>query len=364
MLVNRISKAFVCIVIIPTLIAGLYIGIFSVDRYVSESQLVVRQTKDEGSQAPGLAVLLGATNTASREETLYVKEHILSNQTLDKLQKRLDWISHYSRETMDPLFWISKSSPQEDRLEYYRKMTKAEYSEQTGLLTVSVQAFDPKFAADVVNVLLQDSEFFVNELSQKVARSQVFFAETELKRSRLHLDEINEKLISFQNQNRIFDAQSTAASQSNLISELELELAKQQIVLTKTLASVGRGGPQYKAQSEKVAAINEQISKEKSRLVSNRGDSNLNRLTAEFRALKIDQALAEDGYKYSMTALERARVDSIKQIRSLVTIVSPTTAEIATYPKRLYNFLSILVLLLLIFGVVRFVAAAIDDHRD
>ena len=63
---------------LPMVLVALYLGLFSADRYVSESTLAVRQASSESIPLPGAAMLLAGLNPPSREDTLYVQHYILS----------------------------------------------------------------------------------------------------------------------------------------------------------------------------------------------------------------------------------------------------------------------------------------------
>jgi capsular polysaccharide transport system permease protein len=45
-------------------------------------------------------------------------------------------------------------------------------------------------------------------------------------------------------------------------------------------------------------------------------------------------------------------------------VVSPNSPQLALYPERLYNLATILLALLMLYGITRFILASIEDHRD
>ncbi|MNS89097.1 hypothetical protein D3C72_1230970 [compost metagenome] len=57
-------------------------------------------------------------------------------------------------------------------------------------------------------------------------------------------------------------------------------------------------------------------------------------------------------------------MEASKKLRSLVTVVSPNLPDRAVYPERIYNLITLLVALGLLYGIVRFVIATVEDHRD
>ncbi|VDH08801.1 ABC transporter permease [Bordetella trematum] len=346
-------------------IAVLYYSIFALDRYVSSAQVVVRQVSgNEVPQMPGLAVMMNGLNPASREETLYLREYLTSQDMLDILQKKLNWVAHYEGRWRDPLYFLWPGSSQEDILDYYRRMVTAHFDEQTGLLSIDVQAFSAEFAQEVLKVILAESERFVNEISHRMAREQMAFAQGELAKARLLYEEKREDMLQFQSKNSLLDAEATARARANVIAELEATLTKERTSLKNLLKTLNADAPQIRQQKNRIQAIEQQLAAETSRLVSQTGGDKLNVVASKYRNLTIDAAIAEEAYKFAVSSVESARIEASKKIRSLVTVVSPNRPDTAILPEKIYNLITLLLALLLIYGVARFVLATIEDHRD
>jgi len=347
------------------LLAVVYYGLLAKDRYVSNAQVVVRQTGgNEAPVLPGMAVLMGGINPASREETLYLREFITSMDMLNVLQDKLKWSQHYAGRWSDPLYWLGSGAPSEDLLEYYRRVVQATFDEQTGLLTLQVQAFTPEFARQVQQVILAESERFVNEISHRMARDQMQFAETELARARKNYEDRRAEMLRFQSENNLLDPEAAATARAGTLSELESELIKQRATLKAMLATLNPGTPQVRQQRTRIHALEQQLEAESRRLVSAPAGDKLNVVAAQYRSLMVDAGIAEESYKFAVSAVETARVESVKKLRSLVTVVSPNMPDLAIYPERIYNLITLFVILALLYGIARFIIATIEDHRD
>ncbi len=208
------------LVIIPISVAVLYFAFFAKSRYVSTAEVVIRQagSNNLAQQTPGLSLLLGGINPASREETLHLRQFINSADMLAILQERLKWSEHYAGQWRDPLYWLSPEASREDVMSFYRRLVTANFDELTGLLTVQVQALTPKFSKEILSVILAESERFVNELSHRMARDQMGFAELELGTARKNYEARREDMIQFQNRNNILKAVKFARSRVSLLS--------------------------------------------------------------------------------------------------------------------------------------------------
>src|SRR5690606_19681398 len=99
-------------------------------------------------------------------------------------------------------------------------------------------------------------------------------------------------------------------------------------------------------------------------LVSSSGGDKLNVVASQYRNLLIDVSIAEEAYKASTVAVENARIEVGKKIRTLIMVVSPNLAQEPIYPARLYNLVTLLIGLLLLYGMAHFIIASVRDHHD
>lgn len=62
--------------------------------------------------------------------------------------------------------------------------------------------------------------------------------------------------------------------------------------------------------------------------------------------------------------METARIDATRKLKSLVVVEPPVLPEIAEYPRRGYNLVTLFVVCCLLYGVVSLIVATIRDHQD
>lgn len=352
-------------VIVPFILVSIYYAFFSIDRYVSVSQVVVRQPQESaGANVPNLALLMGSINPTSREETLFVQSFVGSIDMMTYLQSRLNWVDAYANQLSDPIFYLDDKAPAEDLLKFYRRIVRTHFDEFTGLLEIEVQTPSAELSKSMLDAILTESERFVNEISHKIARDHLSFAERELGNARRNYIEKRDKLIAFQSSNNILDAKSSAESRAATIAALEDMLTKERANLKALRSTLNVASPQVRQQQAKIDAIEQQLAAEKKELISTAEGDQLNVMASKYQNLIVDAGIAEEGYKLSVAALENARIEASKKIRSLVTVVKPVVAQKAIYPERLYNLATLFLLLSLLYGVARFVIATIEDHRD
>lgn len=362
---NRLLQLW--IIVVPMVLAIVYYVALAVDRYASNAQIVVVDSAGTAAMAQqnaGAAILATNARQISKVETIFLYEYLTSPDMLAQLEKRLNWHEHFAEQFSDPFYWVGKRASKEDLLKYYERLVTVHIDEMTGLISVEVQGLSPEFAHKTLSVILEESQKFINDVSRQIANNQVRFAEEELAKAHSDYERKREELVEFQSKNSLLDAEATAKSQAGIIAGLETMLATERANLKSLLATLNPSSPQVRQQKNKISALEKQLSAEKSHLVSSSQGGHLNVVAAAYRKLTVDAEIAEEAYRLSVSALQNAKIEANKNIHSLVTVVQPNLPEDPTYPHKIYNLLTLFVVLLLIYGIVRFVIASIEDHRD
>lgn len=358
-------QLLLAIVVLPVALVALYLALFADDRYVSESTVAVRQAGGETAAIPGAAMLLAGITPPSREDTLYLQRYILSLALLTKLDAELQVRRHFQSSGRDFLFGLRESGSQEDFLAYYRRRVELGYDDAAGLLTVRVQGFDPAFAQRLNRRILEDSERFVNDYSHRIARERLAFAETELRAAADRVQEAKNAVLAFQTRYRLIDPAYQAQASGALAAELEATRARLQSELNGLLVHMNKDAPEVRALRARIEATRRQIEAERERAVApGRAGDRLNAQAAEYQALTLQAEFAVDAYKLALAAVENARIDATRKIKSLVVIEPPSKPETAEYPRRLYALVTVLLASLLVYAIVRFVLAVVREHQD
>ena len=364
-MLHKLKKSLAFWIIgVPMLLAILYYAFLAADRYVSESKITVRQSGDTASaEVSSLALMMAGVNTGSREETLYLRDYIHSLDMLKHLDAKFKLREAYDSKKIDPLFRLYAGTSQEWFLRYYRDRVEVVFDDLTGLLSVRVQAFDPELAQKANAEIIAQSERFVNEISHRMAREQLAFAETEMLKARERYQTAKNRLLAFQNKHKVLDPLVQAQATATLSAQLESEIAHKEAELKTLTGYLQESAPQVAVIRNQITALKAQLDKERGKVASQDG-SRLNRLASEFQSLALEAGFAEDAYKATLTAMETTRIEASRKLKSLVVVETPARAEVAVYPQRIYNLATLLVILVLVYGITRLVIATIQDHRD
>lgn len=340
-----------------------YYTFIAADRYVSNVSLSVKST--DGSSPislSGIESLVGVASS-STEDIKLLREYIKSFDMLQKLDEKINLRSLYEKQKIDLFFRIYSSTSKESYLKYYRDRIHILFDDATGLLNVAVESFSPEDARIISAAILEESERFINEISHNIAREQLRFAQGELESAKQKYKDAKNELLAFQNEYGVFDPQSLAKTKAGFITEIELQISKKETELNTMRSYLNDNAPEIVALKAELRAHKEQLEKEKSKVASNASQDKLNDVVAQFEALYLNLSFAEDVYKTAITAVETTRIEIGRKAKQVVVIQSPYVPDSAAYPKKMYNIITIFVILTLIFGVVRLVRAIIDEHR-
>jgi hypothetical protein len=85
-----------------------------------------------------------------------------------------------------------------------------------------------------------------------------------------------------------------------------------------------------------IASIKRQMTQQQARLTSSERQT-LNRAIEEFTRLQMNAEFAQDMYKTALAALEKGRVDSVRTVKMVSVIQSPTVPQYPMEPRRIYN---------------------------
>ena len=353
-------------ILVPLAIIALYLFLIAQDRFVSESVVVVKQVGEVSTPATGgLSLLLGGSNT-SVEDSKYLKQYIESYDMLQRLDQTLHFRKEFRGNGFDWFFQLHPDASREDLLKYYNQRVTVDLDETTSLLTVRTEGFSPAFALQFNNAILQESDRFVNAISQQVAKEQLKFSESQYQDSMSRLAKSREAVLSYQNNNQMLDPQVNAEAVSKVMNSLRASLADLQTQERTLLSYLNPDTPQVVALRSQIKAVEQQINDEQSKLTAETGNdgSKLNRKALQFEALKADVQFNTDLYQVSLSALEKSKLDAVRKLKSLIKISSPQLAEDALYPRRVYILFSFLLIFTLIYGFIRLAISIVRDHQD
>jgi capsular polysaccharide transport system permease protein len=349
---------------VPIGLALFYFIVLAAPRYVSESMVSVRLATVAPTVIPGMISLTGAPTPLSYEDTLYLMEYIQSRTMLDAIETKLSLRAHYEKPTFDIIGRLWPHTSTEWYLWYWQQRVIMSFDDQSGLLTIDAQAFDPQTALKLQRTILQLSEQWVNDYSWRIAREQIDFAQKLSDQANQRLQVSKLAVVDFQTKYHLLDPVSQTVAASSLTASLQATLAAQQSTLSGLLAYMSPDSGQIATLRGQIAATQSQLNTERMRSTVGNDNDRLTMLNVQYSNLQTEEALSNNNYLAAAAALDAARVDAQRKLKSLAIIEDATSPDSALYPRYIYDMITIIVVCVLTYTIVRLVIATILEHRD
>lgn len=350
--------------VIASLLATFYWGLIASDRYVSEAHIVIQQTDLAGGQSTDIMSLLGGGGGINRADQLFLRDHLLSVDMLEKLNSRLNLRGHFSDSDHDLLsrMWFEDASIERFH-RYYLSRVSVELDDYSGVLVIQAQAYDPKMAHEIVTMLVSEGEQFMNTLSHALAQEQVNFLEKQVMNIGERTMETRQTVLRFQNENGLLSPQGTAENITGIINGLESRLAELKTRKATMLGYLMPDSSDVKEIGLQIGAVEKQINRERGRLAAPNGNT-LNRTVEEFQRLQLNAEFVQDIYKTTLMALEKGRIEATRTLKKVSVLQTPSKPQYPLEPRRIYNSVVFMLGALLVAGVVHLLSAIIRDHKD
>lgn len=346
------------------MLAAVYWGIIASDRYISESHILIQQTQMPATQTMNLSSILSGTSAPNRTDQMLFRDHLLSIDMLEKLDKKLSLREHYSDRRRDPIsrMWYKDLST-EWFYWYYQLRTTVEFDEYAGVLVIRAQAFTPEQAHAITSMLVEEGERYMNDMVHKLAQEQVGFIEKQVEQVYERVMRARMAVVAYQNERNLVSPEGTAENLFGIVNALEGQLSSLNTQRNAALGYLNPKSPTVMDFDLQIAAVKNQIGKEQARLTSSNRRM-LNTTVEEFQRLKMNAEFAQEVYKTALASLEQARLDAARTIKMVSIIQSPTSPQYALEPRRIYNTVVFILVTLIIFGIVSLIRAILRDHQE
>ncbi|WP_306223464.1 hypothetical protein [Bosea beijingensis] len=355
-------KLFALLVILPNLLTVLYYGWIASDRYVSEAQVVVRRAA-EPAPTGGLASFLKTTGLAGgADETSTVQAYILSRDALDALSAKLPVKTYFDVAQADFLSrwpsWLYGRS-NEEFYRYYKRMASAVPSRETGVLTISIEAFEPTAAKLMTTTLLDLAEEMVNRLNERIRNDAIKTASDEVARSEEALVLSQISLTQFRNRELLLDPQRNAILLTELIGKLNTELANT-VAQIEQLRQGAPNSPQLAPLIAHASSLQQQIASQRDQVAAS--GAGLADKVAQYERLTLQQQFATRRLAAAVAGLTLAQNDARRQQVFLQRIVEPNLPDQSTVPRRLVSVITVFGWSLLFYLIFWLVSSGIREH--
>lgn len=362
-----IRMMFLIFVAAPTILTILFYGFVAADQYATVSAFAVRGASSSGSAVDMTSLIsLGGTSATTEVADSYIlQEYIQSREMVEILIAEANFLEIYSRPSADPYYRLNPELPVEALIDYWKMMSHVEFDVETGIINMTIRAFRPADAEQITRKVIEKSEALINLLSLRSREDSLTTARRELQLAEERFAEARKTVAAWRGTEREIDPEAVAVQQTTLVGTLETELATLQSELTALRATMSDNAPRVVYVSNKIDAMKRQIATERlSVAVAEEGQTQpvLTERLSRYEELLAEREFAQQSYAAALASLEGARVEALKQQRYLAVFVTGMAPEESTYPEGMRWTLIIFGGLLLGWGLMALIAAAVRDR--
>lgn len=329
---------FLFLFLIPAVASSAFFGLYLSDRYVTEARFALRPAIGGAEKAAPDAV--GTTSSIPAQliaqDSMIVGEYIKSRAMVETLERTLPLREMFSRDDIDLYSRFNPAKPIEKLVRYWHDRVKIGV-ENSGLIEVEVNAFDPDDALKLSRAILAESERLVNQLTERARNDALAESEREMKTAEARLTKLHLAVRDLRNRDGVLDAQKTNDTNLKMIAEIRSQrigLAVKLSLLQRDLRDDSRSIQDLKAQ---IAQLDETIARIE-REATNQDPEQRRVLSAtltRFEELDAERKTAEKYYAATIAARERSRMIADRQIEFFSMIVEPVRAESSQQPRRM-----------------------------
>lgn len=320
--------------LLPCLLTALYVFLFAVPMYLSETRFAVRGGDGQAGAMPGNVISAGNPGMAMGifVDGYAVRDYLKSRDALAVLTEKLDFAALMAKGNSDPVLGLPSKPGPDALFAVYKSMVQPRYNMIEQIVVVDVFAFAPQDTVAIANVLLAISDTFVDQLNRKGLEDAVRVAQDEATAAERKAIEARAAMARWRSENENIDPTGDVAMMNTLVTQLEQQLVTAEADLTLIRSLGDANHPRRRVAEQQVASIKAKIDSTRKRLV---GSSSLTTsLIAQFEGIKAAREFAEQNLLQSRQTLEQARTTLMRQQRYVSVIAKPKEQETPSYPDK------------------------------
>ncbi|MBW6526771.1 lipopolysaccharide biosynthesis protein [Sphingomonas sp. RHCKR7] len=363
--VARRRRMLMLVVVLPTLLLAGYYYLIAADQYESQAHFLVKSADGPTASPSGFGQLLGLSGMGgSGGEAASVSDYLTSHDAVARLSRDIGLVERFRRPEADVVSRLSTADPTPEKLlTYYERKVSVETDHDTGITKLSVHAFRPDDAYEIIRHLLEMGEQRVNTMNARSYEDAIAASRRQLGEAETALAEVQGEITEYRQTRADVDPEGSGKAQIGLVSGLRANLAAAQAQLETTGAFVSHTSPQYVALSRQVRSLQAQLAAQSGRLAGEGGgERTIAGNLGGYEDLRLRQEFAGKRYEAAAAALAQARERARRQQLYLVRVVEPNMPVKSLFPQRGKIVLTAFFALLLVYSIGWLIAAGVREH--
>lgn len=355
-------RSWLCIGL-PTLCVLLYLAFWAKPGYESKAHIVVQTSeKSPVLSLPGMGGrVMGGGSPKSLEDAYIVIEYLKSPELIEALDAEYGLKAHYSSPVTDVFRKLPSDANADELVEYFRRQLHLKVASDSGIISMSLKAFDPGLAQSVLQEMIERGEATINQLNDRIREAGTDGARRRLEKTKEDLRAVRKKLFAFQVDRKVIRPETEIEKLLTNLAELDGRILQKKAELKTKEQFLKRDVFELKSLRQEIRGLEQQREEKASSLFVEREES-LADSAHKFETLKLESEFALQAYTAALASYEEAKLEALRKEKFLLTVSAPTKPVKATYPKPLTGALLALIVLSLVYGIGRLVVATVLDH--
>ncbi|WP_454812915.1 hypothetical protein [Labrys neptuniae] len=331
---RRFSLIALTLALLPLALTALYVFVLATPLYTAESRFAIRggdvqpQAGVGGLLTPGSSGM-GVTGFV---DGYAVRDFLQSREAMDGLAKKIDLAKMLTEHPADPLVRLPDDPTPDDLYRAYKSLITVRYNMIEQIVVLQVEAFTPEDSVKISNALIDLSDTFANNMNQRALNDALKVAQEEVSRSEQRAADARLGVADWRNRNANVDPTGDLTVLTNLIGQLEAQLAAAQTDLGQLKVTQG-DNPRRKSVETRIVTLRKEIDDTRQRLGG--GSETVAKQLSTYESLKIAQDFADTNLASARQSLDQARVAILRQQRYVSPIAQPKADYTPTYPQKL-----------------------------
>lgn len=359
--IRKFDRLFWVTVVIPSILAISYFGLFASDVYVSESRFIVRSPEKPQLSAVGL-LFKGAGFSNAGDEIFAAQSYVNSRDALKALNRNEIFRKAFSSSRIsifDRFNPLGLTGSFENLFTYYQGKVRTEHDTTSSITTLSVKAYTPEDARRFNEQLLQIAETTVNRLNDRARADLIRTSTAEVMAAKDRATRAALALSEFRNREGVVDPERQATVQLQMISKLQDGLIATRAQLAQ-IRSVAPNNPQIVVLEAQARSLSKDINSELEKVAGDR--KSLSSTAAQYQRLQLESQFADRQLASAMASLQEAENEARRKQAYVERIVQPSLPDYAMEPRRLRGIISTLLFSLIAWGVLSMMVAGVREH--
>lgn len=353
---------FITIFFIPFMILSMYVLFIQTELFQSSSTVMVKDLKSTPASTDLMTALLPSTSS-SMQDSMILEKYIQSEEMFRKVDRVFNLKEHYMSDQIDMVNRCYGFSTMEDFLKVYRSRLIIQYDATSSTLDIGFLHANAITAQQILFFIVKESTQILNRYDKENGAVLLNFIQQQEQENRKLLTDAIEQLVAYQNKNRMIDPSVDIEAKSSIIAQLEAKLVQKETEYSSLKQYMNEKSSELKILRGEIQSIKSKLNEIKTQL-SGSNENELNENLFEFEELKAEVEYKKERYKQTLIQLDLAKIQATQNSKNLIIVTQPTLPDYYSYPNKIKTVITILLLLLLLYGIITMVQSIVKDHRD